>query len=425
MRRFQGALTLSTLTLLITTTVPISAWAVDPNAFNSRLQESMKHTELSISSSNCEAEGNDIVLRDVTIRLQELQNSAAQTDQSSSSDKQSKEPDGNVSPAATLVFDKIDSLRFKNVTEDQDGNYYAENVSIPMLRSATPEVTFNLKDISIEKIRLASKKNTNPLFLYFPYESSTIGEIYLTHQDQTFLNVEAFNTIYLLQPDTKRVDLSGSIKSFYYEPEKSDNPEGAKWLKDLGYDKLSGSLNFHANWDSESGKYVGDRSEITIDNAGKLTLSTNIDGITEDLINNVKNLKQLQAATKQDDTTAEMLSVMGVIQQLKFGDVTIHYDDKSLTNRILDYYAKQNGVTREDFITELKATLPLIGAKIDDPEFVKNTSEQIGNFLDNPKSLTVSATPGKTIPLTVLYATGSISAAKLINLLKVKVEANK
>ena len=76
-------------------------------------------------------------------------------------------------------------------------------------------------------------------------------------------------------------------------------------------------------------------------------------------------------------------------------------------------------------ITELKATLPLIGAKIDDPEFVKNTSEQIGNFLDNPKSLTVSATPGKTIPLTVLYATGSISAAKLINLLKVKVEANK
>ena len=119
------------------------------------------------------------------------------------------------------------------------------------------------------------------------------------------------------------------------------------------------------------------------------------------------------------------MSVFGIIQQLKFGDVSIRYDDNSLTNRILDYYAKKNGVTREDFIKQTKAMLPLLGSQIDDPDFVKATSEQIGNFLDNPKSLTVSATPDKSVPLPVLYATGSISMAKLIDLIKLKVEANK
>ena len=207
MRRFQSALTRSTLALLTMTTVPISAWAVDPNAFTSRLEESAKSEGLSISSTKSEADGNDIVLRDVTIKVQGERNIGEQTDQSSPSDKQSKEPDENVSPTAAIVFDKIDSLRFKNVTEDQDGNYYAENVSIPALKGTISEVTFNLKDISIDKIRLVSGKNKDPLFLYFPYESLAIGQIYSSYQDQIFLNVEALKAIYLWQPDTKRMDL--------------------------------------------------------------------------------------------------------------------------------------------------------------------------------------------------------------------------
>jgi len=36
-----------------------------------------------------------------------------------------------------------------------------------------------------------------------------------------------------------------------------------------------------------------------------------------------------------------------------------------------------------------------MGTKIKDPEFVQNTSEQLGNFLENPVSLTVSMSPEK------------------------------
>ncbi|MBI0001600.1 hypothetical protein H3S83_07115 [Bartonella sp. W8122] len=428
MRRFQSALTLSTLALLTMTTVPISAWAVDPNAFTSRLEESAKSEGLSISSTKSEADGNDIVLRDVTIKVQGERNIGDQIDQSSPSDKQSKEPDENVSPTAAIVFDKIDSLRFKNVTEDQDGNYYAENVSIPALKGTISEVTFNLKDISIDKIRLVSGKNKDPLFLYFPYESLAIGQIYSSYQDQIFLNVEALKAIYLWQPDRKRMDLVHSVKSFSYEPDKIYKPVEYKWIKDLGYDKLSGSLNFHANWDSDNGKFVADHNEITIDNAGKLEFSINLDGITEDLINNVykiQNAKQQKTSNQTDDDNAKTLILLGIVQQLKIGNINLRYEDNSLVNRILDYYAKQNTVTRDDFIKQILESWSLIGAKIDDPEFIKSTSEQIEIFLHNPKSLSISGTPEAAVPLPIAYMAAVTSGAKFIDLFKIKVDANK
>ncbi|CAM1647041.1 hypothetical protein [Bartonella apihabitans] len=428
MRRFQSALTRSTLALLTMTTVPISAWAVDPNAFTSRLEESAKSEGLSISSTKSEADGNDIVLHDVTIKVQGERNIGDQIDQSSALDTQSKEPDENVSPTAAIVFDKIDSLRFKNVTEDQDGNYYAENVSIPALKGTISEVTFNLKDISIDKIRLASEKNKDPLFLYFPYESLAIGQIYSSYQDQIFLNVEALKAIYLWQPDRKRMDLVHSVKSFSYEPDKIYKPVEYKWIKDLGYDKLSGSLNFHANWDSDNGKFVADHNEITIDNAGKLEFSINLDGITEDLINNVykiQNAKQQKTSNQTDDDNAKTLILLGIIQQLKIGNINLRYEDNSLVNRILDYYAKQNTVTRDDFIKQILESWSLIGAKVDDPEFIKSTSEQIENFLYNPKSLSVSATPEAPVQLPIAYMAAVTSGAKFIDLFKIKVDANK
>ena len=72
-------------------------------------------------------------------------------------------------------------------------------------------------------------------------------------------------------------------------------------------------------------------------------------------------------------------------------------------------------MTRETLRTQIKSTLPLMGTKIKDPEFVQNTSEQLGNFLDNPVSLTVYISLGKTIPSDLIGAIGEKTVVKLIN----------
>lgn len=125
---------------------------------------------------------------------------------------------------------------------------------------------------------------------------------------------------------------------------------------------------------------MGDHNEITVDNAGKLEFGINLDGITKDFINNIykiQNTRQLTASNKADDNNTETLMFLGIIQQLKIGNTNIRYEDNSLVNRALDYYAKQNDVTRDDFIKQILASWSLIGTKVDDPEFIKSTSEQL------------------------------------------------
>ena len=188
-------------------------------------------------------------------------------------------------------------------------------------------------------------------------------------------------------------------------------------LRLLGYKNLSGSFDFHANWDIVSGNYNGDQNEIKLDDIGNLKFSVILGGINEDM------MKDINFQTEAN-TLAMFTIFEGISDRIEFGDINIRYDDRGFVNKVLDYNAENSRMTRETLRTQIKSMLPLMGTKIKDPEFVQNTSEQLGNFLDNPVSLTVSMSPGITIPADLIEAIGEKSAIKLINLLKLKLEVN-
>lgn len=418
MKQLQTLLALSTFSVFTLTAFHIPAWAVDANSFTERLQNNLKSSGWTLSASKSETDGSDIVLHDIDVGViavkqeqPDNQEPAANQDQSSQAEPPFK-------------FDKIEELRFKNVTEDKDGNYLAKNVTLPILTSENKDFKIFIEDLNFADIKLASDKNSNPIVSYLPYQSMTIGQLYLTHDDQTFLLLDQLAMQNTPQPDKKLIDIKAGVKSFNYDPEKTGVPSAAKWLHSVGYNNLAGSFQSHALWDVENGKYNADRNEIVIKNAGKLNISLNLEGITEDLVQSIDTLRKTVFA-KDHDENALLIGYFGLIQQIKFAKLKIRYDDNSLTNKILDYFAQQNNVSRADFIKQIETTLPIIGTQINDPEFVKTTNEQLATFLDNPKSLTISASPNKSVSLPILMATGTASHAQLIDLLKVKVEANK
>ena len=135
-------------------------------------------------------------------------------------------------------------------------------------------------------------------------------------------------------------------------------------LRLLGYKNLSGSFDFHANWDIVSGNYNGDQNEIKLDDIGNLKFSVILGGINEDMVKDI-NFIQTEA------NTLAMFTVFdGISDRIKFGDINIRYDDRGFVNKVLDYNAENSGMTRETLRTQIKSTLPLMGTKIKDPEFV-------------------------------------------------------
>ncbi|WP_297323524.1 hypothetical protein [uncultured Bartonella sp.] len=418
MKQLQTLLALSTFSVLTLTSFHIPAWAVDANSFTERLQNNLKSSGWTFSASKSETDGSDIVLHDIDISVVTHKQEQPDNQETASNQDQSSQAE------PPFKFDKVEELRFRNVTEDKDGNYLAENVTLPILTSENNNFKIFIEDLNFSDIELASDKNSDPVISYLPYQRMTIGQLYLTHDDQTFLLLDQLAMQNTPQPDKKLIDIKAGVRSFNYDPEKTGLPGAAKWLNSVGYNNFAGSFQSHALWDVENGKYNADRNEIVIKNSGKLNINLNLEGITEDFVQSIATLRKTVFAEDHDEN-ALLIGYLGIIQQIKFVKLKIRYDDNSLTNRILDYFAEQNNVSRADFIKQLKTTLPIIGTQINYPEFVKTTNEQLATFLDNPKSLTISATPDKSVSLPILMATGTASHAQLIDLLKVKVEANK
>ena len=319
-----------------------------------------------------------------------------------------------------LEFEKIDNITFENVSEDQSGNFLARKLSIPMLKYEAAESKLIVTDITFENIKLASEKNRDPIIANFPYERASFKQINWTHDDNTIiLYFDALQLHYIPQPQTKAIEFEASAKSFNYALSTLVYSPNSERLRLLGYKNLSGSFDFHANWDIISGNYNGDQNEIKLDDIGNLKFSVNLGGINEDMMKDI-NFIQTEANTLAMFTVFDRIS-----DRIKFGDINIRYDDRGFVNKVLDYNAEKNGMTRETLRTQIKSMLPSMGTKIKDPEFVQNTSEQLGNFLDNPVSLTISTSLGITIPADLIEAMGEKSAIKLINLLKLKLEVNK
>lgn len=398
-RQFKTAVTLTALTVLTATTTLSQAWAVDANAFTERLQTNMKASGWELSSSKSEADGNDIVLHDASLAPL-IPNS--------------KEP-----AKATKVGD----LRFTNVSEDKDGNYKAEDLKIPAISVEDNGIGIQVKNIEVTNMNIASDKATDPMVKFVPFESITIDESSFSKGSDTFLTFNGLNLAYKAQSNGQSIEISSAIKSFDYEPEKSGDPSTVAKLKELGFSNVQGSMDVHGSWDLKDGKYDMDKFVVDVKDAGKLNLSFNLGGMTAELLQNISTLRNNAISGKADEKTAAA-GLMGVAQQVSFGSMKIRYDDASFAGKLLDMGAKQNGMKKGDLVQQIKAMMPAMGAQINHPEFVKNTTEQVGKFLDNPKSLTISAAPKQAVPFTILVATAGASPAQLIDLINLKVEAN-
>ena len=117
--------------------------------------------------------------------------------------------------------------------------------------------------------------------------------------------------------------------------------------------------------------------------------------------------------------------MLGLMQQLTFHGATIRFDDDSLTGKVLDYVARQQGAKPADIVNQAKAMLPFAdGAAQQSRAASKQVTEAVGTYLDEPKSLEIRAAPASPLPFAVIAA-GAMAAPKdLPKTLGVTVTAN-
>jgi hypothetical protein len=163
--------------------------------------------------------------------------------------------------------------------------------------------------------------------------------------------------------------------------------------------------------------------EVDAQDLGKINITGSLGGYDLAFVEAVQ--KTQEAMTKSDaDKDAAGLAILGLAEQLNLKNLTIRFDDASLTEKLLTYYAKQQGSDAKALGEQLKMMVPLMATQLKNPDFAQQLKAASDKYFTDPKSLTLSASPDQPVTFASIVATASLDPTKIIQLLKVGVDAN-
>ncbi|HWD13686.1 hypothetical protein P8H26_04005 [Pseudochrobactrum sp. sp1633] len=412
----------ATRTLSVATALTVifagSAYALDGNDVAKRLQARFEEQGAKIEFSKVDTDGSTITLRDTKIDF--------------------KTPEVESIAVGDVVL--------SDVAEDGKGGYTAESATLQDIEKKDDKSTFVVKGIEIGKIHLASDDEQDPVVKMMYYQTMKADSLTVSEDGQEMVNMKDLYASSTPYTKGTPISVNFGVKSIDLDIEKMDamrkkaeetadaadadateetaedtatpNP-----LLDLGYKKLSMVVTSTAAWEPEKGDFSIDKMEFDVKDVGKLDTTMKLGGY------DVKFIKAVQQASAElnsnkENSDAVGMAMLGLIQQLSVSDLSIRYDDSSLTPKLLEYYAKQQGISSEDMVNQIKGIAPLMVGYLGHADFAMQATTAVNTYFDDPKSLTIAAKPEAPVSFALIAATATADPKKLLDLLAVKLTAN-
>jgi hypothetical protein len=178
-------------------------------------------------------------------------------------------------------------------------------------------------------------------------------------------------------------------------------------------------------WSPVDGRLAMTQNEITIDEAGTLGISIDLGGYTTEFMTAVRDLsRQMAAAEGGTGNDAQGLAMLGLMQQLSLNGLEIAFEDDSLTGKVLQFMADQQGIRPQDVANQAKALLPLAMGQLNVPGFTMQATQAVSEFLDDPQSIRIAAEPAQPVPFALIAAGAMASPQAALDQMGVVVEAN-
>lgn len=405
---YTAARTLSVATAL-TVIFAGSAYALDGNDVAKRLQARFEEQGTKIEFGKVDTDGSTVTLRDTKIDFK----------------------------SAEMGTFTVGDIVLTDVAENDKGAYTAETATLQDFEKTDDKSTFALKGIEIGKLYLAADDEQDPVVKMLYYQTMKADSFTIHEDGEEMVNMK---DIYATStPYTKGtpVAMSFGIKSIDLDIEKMDalrkgadasagNDETSETpnpMIDLGYKQLSMAVTSTGSWEPEKGDLAIDKMEFDVKDVGKFDTTMKLGGYDAKFIKSVQQASAEMSANKENSDAAGM-AMLGLIQQLSISNMAIRYDDSSLTPKLLDYYAKQQGISKEDMVNQIKGIAPIMVGYLGHADFAMQATTAVNTYFDDPKSLTIAAKPEAPVSFALIAATATADPKKLLDLLAVKLTAN-
>ncbi len=321
---------------------------------------------------------------------------------------------------------EIGAVVLDGVAETDDGAFTVETVSLPDYSFERSGVKLSVIGTSFSNLVLPPEGAEKTLqSIIWPHTGLSLASINIAGPDGEFFTMANFDVTTNVSNDGGQIEHSMSIENFTLNFAALPEPEtGAAFatLAALGYIVVEGSYDSYATWNPDDGRTVS-RMAIDVKDAGTLDFNFDIAGYTMEFHESLQTMqKQMIEEGENEDAEAVMLAL---IRQLTVHSAKIRFDDNSLTNRVLEFIAAQQGMKPSDIVNQIKAILPFALAQLNDPKFAAEITAAVSTYLDDPRSIEISVEPGAPLPIDTLIAGARSAPEQLPNQLGVKVTANR
>lgn len=322
-------------------------------------------------------------------------------------------------PSGEQAF-KIDMILLEDVAEADNGAYVIGRIAAPAFTSENDGYTLAFEGATVEGYYVAGPEETDPIAKAGVYRGVTIGGIAVAKGSAPIFTLDGMTATMSEYKPGGTMEYDVDVKDFTVDFNQIDDPKTRSAMTELGYGTLTGRVTGEGMWNTSTGEASMVQS-IVIDEAATLNMDVAVGGYTPEL---VAALQEMNAQMKDQSDEAVGLAMLGLMQQLQIGNISIELVDDSVTGRALDFVAKQQGTNRANIIAQAKGTLPFALAQLKNPEFAAKVSAAVGAFLDNPGTLKIAASPANPVPVAQIMAAAMTAPQSVIGVLGVTVSAN-
>lgn len=390
-RSFVRTLALSGAVLAVTLG-GARAWEADQVAAS--LKSAFDGQGLSIDWSSAEKDGSSILLSDVKI--------------------------GEEDEKA-----EIGDVTLEDVTEDED-SYTVGHVAVPDYTAAGDDGTVQVSGVSFTGLDLpkSSEQAGMP-----HYRTADIDSVVVTDkEDKQLFSLTGMHAEIQPPPDDGTLAFTGAVEGFTADlAAMADEDDQRAKLEKLGYSQVNGNATMAGSWNPSDGHLKLSAYRLTVDDAGTFGATADISGYTPDFIKSLREMgEQMKAGDGGDDTkqAAKGLAMLGLLQQLTFGGLSLRFEDDGLTDKALQMAAERQGTEPEQIANQIKGVIPLKLTEYLGADLTQEITQAVGTFLDDPQNIELRAEPASPLPFAILMGAAMGAPQSLVQMLGLKVTAN-
>lgn len=321
---------------------------------------------------------------------------------------------------------EIGDITLKGVGEDGDGGYTVETVSFPNINKTEGDTTIVASDIQLGGLTIPAKADGKTLDTMLFYETATTGPIMVTNKGKEVFSTSGIAGRIERRTNDTGMDFDGSVSDIKADLTTIQDPKGKDTIEKLGLQTIEGKIDMKGSWELGSGLFSVDEYAFDFNDIGRLNLAFAISGYTLDFMNTMREAVETAQANpnKEEANNALGMSMLGMLQQLTFNSAEISFNDASLTKKVLDVVGAEQGVSGDQMAQSLKGLVPLMIAQLNMPELQNQISQAVNTYLDDPKSLKITAAPENPVPFPMIMGAAMGAPNTIPQVLGVTVTAN-